>query len=138
MAAPHCPESRDAGPSPVDRAAKLAGIVHLNPAAELFHEKKYGYSISWVPSAATGLSWWQRLRFIRARRRLALDELGRRTVELIDGRRSIEQIARALSSERSIDLDDARTGLLAFLTGLMRRNVVQVIAPPTADTGAGR
>lgn len=109
---------------------KLRGIVHLHPNVERMADPQYGYVLSWIGEPPPAQKWWRRIfnGSSPRRRRLVLDEMGRRTVELIDGRRSVREIADTLADDFSMDRGRAREAVILFLSQLMRKNVAQVLA----------
>lgn len=114
----------------MDRARQLAGQVHLHPCVEAVFHPQHGCMLTWLDPEPRRSSLLGRI-FQTGRRRhqLTLDELGRQTIELIDGQRSVEAIARKLASANSGDLDTMRDAVLVFLSALMRRNIVLVTDP---------
>ena len=57
----------------------------------------------------------------------ALNELGAYIWSQIDGRRTVGEIAQAIVSEFDVDLQTARTDLVAFLADLSEVKAVQVV-----------
>jgi len=110
----------------------------LNPAVETLSDPQLGYVLSWKAGAGRTRGWRAWLAGPALRRRLQLDELGRRTVELIDGRRRVGEIAVVLAAERQIAPADMQRAVLSFLARLVRRRIVQIVAGEAAAApGAG-
>lgn len=107
----------------------LQGIVHLHPKVETLFCPQKGCLLSWVNQADPAKqSWWRALLSGSGRRhQLTLDPLGRKTIELIDGRRNVDLIATLLAEEFGLDPDKAKAALIVFLTRLMQKNIVQVV-----------
>jgi hypothetical protein len=128
-AAPVLPE----GVRPVDTATLLPAIPHLHPEVERISDRRYGCLLAWPisqPASARRKTWLGRLFAGPARkRRLVLDDLGRRTVELIDGRRNLATIAAELSHETGHEKRATEAAVLAFVGQLVRRNAAALVAP---------
>jgi hypothetical protein len=123
---------------PVDRAGKLAGIPVLHPKVETRLEKKYGFVLSWMDEPDQKKGFLRRLLSGPGRRhRLVLDPMGRRTVELIDGKRTVAEIASALSSEFGGQQREVEDALFAFLGQLMAKNVICTVDERSSQENHG-
>ncbi|MHC4885318.1 MAG: PqqD family protein [Planctomycetota bacterium] len=107
----------------------LGGIPHLHPNVTTGFTPRHGYTLSWVSEGAgKHLTWWRRLLAGPGRRyHINLDEIGRRTIELIDGERSVREIAAVLAGDFELDQDKATAALIVFLTQLMQKNAIQIV-----------
>ncbi len=127
------PKKKTSKPRPqnaVGITEQLRGIVHLHPGVEMQTDPRHGYVLSWTNAPPPKGNWLSRLFSNPAlrRRRIALDDMGRRTVELIDGRRKIREIADALAAEFGTDRDRARAATIVFIGQLMSKNIVKVVS----------
>jgi hypothetical protein len=131
VAAP--PPALPPGARTVDAATLIRAVPHLHPQVERISDRRHGCLLSWPiarPARRRPPSLLGRLFSAPARkRRLVLDDLGRRTVELIDGRRSLAVIAARLSQETGHTPADMEAAVLAFVSQLVRRNAAALVAP---------
>ncbi len=67
------------------------------------------------------------------RHRLVLDPMGRRTVELIDSKRTVAEIASGLSSEFGGQQREVEDALFTFLGQLMAKNVIRTVTKPGSE-----
>ncbi len=116
-----------AGPVAADLAQLLNGVPYLNPAVETLHDPQRGCALSWKSESGNRRGWRALLMGPVRRRRLELDDLGRRTVELCDGRRRVGEIAAQLAAEHQVELGVMQRATLAFLAELVRRNAAQIV-----------
>ena len=117
------------GARPLDAAALLAGVPHLHPSVECLRDRRRGFVLAWPldPGRPPRATWLGRLLAGPPRRhRLVLDSLGRRTVELIDGRRTLDEIAAVMARETGHGRGEMNQALLAFIGQLARRRVAAV------------
>jgi hypothetical protein len=127
----------DSGPSTlppgarrVDAATLILAIPHLHPQVERIADRRLGCLLSWPIRNPRRPSLLDRIFGTPVRRRrLVLDDLGRRTVELIDGQRSLAVIAALLAQETGHKSADMEAAVLAFVTQLVRRNAAALVAP---------
>ena len=120
------------GARTVDTATLIRAIPHLHPQVERLSDRRHGCLLAWpvAQAARRRPSLLDRLFGTPVRkRRLVLDDLGRRTVELIDGRRSLAVIAARLSQETGHTPADMEAAVLAFVSQLVRRNAAALVAP---------
>lgn len=109
---------------------RFRGVPHLHPEVRTVHEPRHGYVLMWTVPLPEKAGWWRRLLEPNGRRhRLVLDDLGRKTIELMDGKRSLSDISDKLSADLNVGPEDVRPALLAFVTDLMKRNIAAVIEP---------
>jgi len=121
------PAAPPAGPV-VERRSQLAGVPHLNPRVETLYEKKKGFSLSWVNELPRQKNWLKALLIPPPRRhRLMLDNIGKRTIELIDGEHTIAQIAAQLADEFNLPPSETADALVTFIGQLMAKRVVTVV-----------
>ncbi len=130
------PASPPEGARQVSREELLAGVPTLHPAVEMMFNKRHGFHLSWANPTPPGKrrAWFPWMRPTQ-RHRLALDAMGRRTVELMDGRSPLKQIAAQLAGESGHKTDDMEKALLAFVTQLVKRNAVQLVAAGLCASG---
>jgi hypothetical protein len=57
---------------------------------------------------------------------LILDEVGRRTVELIDGKKDLNTIADTIALEFHFDKEAAAAALIAFVIILQKKNIILI------------
>ena len=130
---PASPPALPPGARTVDTATLVRAIPHLHPNVERISDRRHGCLLAWPvaqPARRRPPSLLGRLFGNPARRRrLVLDDLGRRTVELIDGRRSLAVIAAQLSQETGHTPADMEPAVLAFVGQLVRRNAAALVAP---------
>jgi len=130
---PASPPALPPGARTVDTATLIRAIPHLHPQVERISDRRHGCLLAWPvaqPARRRPPSLLGRLFGTPARRRrLVLDDLGRRTVELIDGRRSLAVIAAQLSQETGHTPADMEVAVLAFVSQLVRRNAAALVAP---------
>lgn len=113
------------------RGELVRSVPELPPVVERVTDRRFGCLLQWELSEgqqqAPRHGWFPKLFYrMRGRRhRLVLDDMGRQTVELIDGSRSIRQIARELCTRNNYaDQTKMEDAVLAFMTLLARRNAV--------------
>jgi hypothetical protein len=75
------------------------------------------------PPRAFPASWF---RLSLPEKRFALDDLGTEVFGLIDGRRSVRQIAEAFATRHGVNRREAQLSVAAFLRLLMQRGLVAV------------
>lgn len=120
----------------VDRATILSSVPALHPCVELVAEKRYGCTLQWelTPEQMNPPRHARRLpKFFvnpsRPRRHtLILDDMGRRTVELIDGSRTIADISATLAGSVGCDAKAMQDAVISFVSQLARRNAVTLAA----------
>ena len=116
----------------IPRKALLRAVPALHPAVERISDKRYGCLLQWKLSAAQRVrpkhSWFPSFVFKRADRvhKLVLDDMGRRLVELIDGHRSIEEIAKEMCKQTGHQQKPMEEAVIAFLAQLVRRNAASI------------
>jgi len=128
------PPSIPQGAVRLRRSELVSAVPELHPDVERITDPRYGCLLEWKLSEEQmerpAHSWFPRLVFraVRNRRhRLVLDDMGRRTVELIDGRRSIAKIAATLCEKTQYpDVTKMEDAVLAFVTHLVRRNAASL------------
>lgn len=131
-AAPMVPE----GYQPVARATILSSVPALHPSVERVADKRYGCTLQWelTPEQLAASRRGRRLSrlFFNPSRprlhKLVLDDMGRRTVELIDGNRTVADIASEMAASVGCDRKQMEEAVLAFASQLARRNAV-TLAP---------
>ncbi|MBQ6247389.1 MAG: PqqD family peptide modification chaperone, partial [Kiritimatiellae bacterium] len=113
----------------------LASVPALHPNVERIVEKRYGCTLQWdlseEQSKRPKRSWFPKFFFNPNRKRrhkLVLDDMGRRTVELIDGKRTVADIAAEMAKQVGCDKKAMQEAILTFVAQLARRNVV-TLAP---------
>ena len=119
----------------IDKKTVLASVPALHPNVERIVEKRYGCTLQWdlseEQSKRPRRSWFPKFFFNPNRKRrhkLVLDDMGRRTVELIDGRRTVAEIADEMAKQGGCDRKAMEEAVLSFVAQLGRRNVV-TLAP---------
>ncbi len=135
----------EAPPSPlppgavrVRRADLVRAVPALHPDVELVANPRYGCLLEWKLSEEQmrrpAHSWFPEFVFraVRNRRhRVVLDDMGRQTVELINGRRTIAEIASSLCARTHYpDASKMEDAVLAFVTHLVRRNAASLGKTP--------
>lgn len=126
----------------VDRATVLASVPALHPSVERVAEKRYGCTLQWdlTPEQMAPPRSARRIPRIflnpsRPRRhKLILDDMGRRTVELIDGSHTVADIAATLARQVGCDTKAMEDAVIAFISQLARRNAV-TLAPLAGARG---
>ena len=123
------------GYAAIDRKTILASVPALHPQVERVAEKRYGCTLQWELSAeqlkAPKRSWFPKMFFNPARKRkhkLVLDDMGRRTVELINGKNTVSEISDTLAAQVGCDKKAMQDAVLTFIAQLARRNAV-TLAP---------
>ena len=127
------PPALPPGTQPVEPAVLLRGVPQLNPLVTRISDRRYGCLLSWpvtLPQAKQRKTAIGRL-FAgpQRRRRLVLDDIGRRTIELIDGQRPLTEIASVLARETGHDRQAMEQAVLTFIGQLVRRNAASLAAP---------
>ncbi len=119
----------------IDKKTVLASVPALHPNVERIAEKRYGCTLQWdlseEQSKRPRRSWFPKFFFNPNRKRrhkLVLDDMGRRTVELIDGRRTVADIADEMAKQVGCEKKAMQEAILTFVAQLARRNVV-TLAP---------
>ncbi len=119
----------------IDKKTVLASVPALHPNVERIAEKRYGCTLQWdlseEQSKRPRRSWFPKFFFNPNRKRrhkLVLDDMGRRTVELIDGRRTVADIADEMAKQVGCENKAMQEAILTFVAQLARRNVV-TLAP---------
>ena len=119
----------------IDKKTVLASVPELHPNVERIVEKRYGCTLQWdlseEQSKRPRRSWFPAFFFNPNRKRrhkLVLDDMGRRTVELIDGKRSVAEIACEMAKQVGCDNKAMEEAILTFVAQLARRNVL-TLAP---------
>ena len=119
----------------IDKKTVLASVPALHPNVERIVEKRYGCTLQWdlseEQSKRPKRSWFPKFFFNPNRKRrhkLVLDDMGRRTVELIDGKRTVADIAAEMAKQVGCDKKAMQEAILTFVAQLARRNVV-TLAP---------
>ncbi len=119
----------------IDKKTVLASVPALHPNVERIAEKRYGCTLQWdlseEQSKRPKRSWFPKFFFNPNRKRrhkLVLDDMGRRTVELIDGRRTVADIADEMAKQVGCEKKAMKEAILTFVAQLARRNVV-TLAP---------
>ena len=119
----------------IDKKTVLASVPALHPNVERIVEKRYGCTLQWdlskEQSKRPRRSWFPKFFFNPNRKRrhkLVLDDMGRRTVELIDGKRTVAEIAGEMAKQVGCDKKAMEEAVLSFVAQLGRRNVV-TLAP---------
>jgi hypothetical protein len=69
-------------------------------------------------------------------RRVELDELGTAVVDLLDGRRSVDDVVRQFCARFRLNPREAELSVTAFLSSLHRRRAIGMRAGPAAAAGA--
>ena len=117
----------------IDKKTVLASVPALHPDVDRIVEKRYGCTLQWdlseEQSKRPRRSWFPKFFFNPNRRRrhkLVLDDMGRRTVELIDGRRTVADIAAEMAKQVGCDRKSMEEAVLSFVAQLARRNVVSL------------
>ena len=133
-AAPKMPAIPD-GYQAIDRKTLLASVPALHPQVERIVEKRYGCTLQWDLSEEQlkrpKKSWFPKFFFNPSRKRrhkLVLDDMGRRTIELLDGHSTVAEIAATLAEQTRCDRKAMEDAVLAFFAQLARRNAV-TLAP---------
>lgn len=115
----------------IDKKTLLASVPMLHPQVERIAEKRYGCTLQWDLSEAQHEapknSWFPKFFFNKNRKRrhkLVLDDMGRRTVELINGQNTVADIANTLATQIGCDKKAMQDAVLAFISQLARRNAV--------------
>ena len=119
----------------IDKKTVLASVPALHPSVERIVEKRYGCTLQWdlseEQSKRPTRSWFPNFFFNPTRKRrhkLVLDEMGRRTIELVDGKRTVAEIAGEMASQTGCGKKAMEEAVLAFVAQLARRNAV-TLAP---------
>ena len=119
----------------IGRKTLLASIPALHPNVERIVEKRYGCTLQWdlseEQSKKPKRSWFPKFFFNPNRKRrhkLVLDDMGRRTVELIDGKRTVADISKEMAKQIGCSQKPMEDAVLAFIAQLARRNVI-TLAP---------
>ncbi len=119
----------------LDRKTVLASVPALHPNVERIVEKRYGCTLQWDLSEEQlkrpRRSWFPKFFFNPSRKRrhkLVLDDMGRRTVELLDGHRTVAEVSDELARQVGCERKAMEDAVLAFVAQLARRNAV-TLAP---------
>ncbi len=119
----------------LDRKTVLASVPALHPEVERVVDRRYGCTLQWDLSEnqlkRPRRSWFPNFFFSPSRKRrhkLVLDDMGRRTIELLDGHRTVGEIAAGLAAQVGCDRRAMEDAVLAFISQLARRNAV-TLAP---------
>lgn len=117
----------------LDRAKLLKYVPALHPGVRRVVNRRYGPMLEWElsggQSAPPKKSFFPRFFYKQGRtHKIALDEFGRRIVEIIDGKASIAEIATKAGKDQPYTEEQFQNAVLAFLGELVRRNVV-TLAP---------
>ncbi len=117
----------------IDKKTLLASVPALHPNVERIAEKRYGCTLQWdlseEQSKRPKRSWFPKFFFNPNRKRrhkLVLDDMGRRTVELIDGKRTVADIATDMAKQIGCDKKAMEEAILTFIAQLTRRNVISL------------
>ena len=117
----------------IDKKTLLDSVPALHPNVERIAEKRYGCTLQWDLSVEQSKrpkrSWFPKFFFNPNRKRrhkLVLDDMGRRTVELIDGKRTVADIATDMTKQIGCDKKAMEEALLTFIAQLARRNVISL------------
>lgn len=106
----------------------LYGVPLLHPVVECRFDPFVGYTLCWRLQGNPNANWFIKLISRAGRRcRIQLDDFGRRSVELMDGKRTVREIAVMLAQENETEPVKTEAALLVFVTLLMRKNIVQVV-----------
>lgn len=121
----------------VSRTALLNAIPTLHPNVERVREKRLGCYLRWDLSEAQHkrprFNFFPKFFFNLTRNRqhkLVLDDMGRRTVELMDGCNTVADIAYQLSRQVGCDKKAMENAVIAFISQLARRNAAQLAMRP--------
>ena len=115
----------------ISRAKLIHCVPEIHPQVERISDKRYGCLLEWDLSeqqlTPPKKSFFPKYFFkINRRHRLVLDDFGRRTVELTDGKRTISEIAEILRKNTSYTQEQMEDALLAFYGQLVRRNAASL------------
>jgi hypothetical protein len=103
----------------------LNGIVHMHPSVKRIKHPHHGFSLKWNNPENKQKKLFRS--FSRNRDRiLQLDEVGRRTIELIDDKNDVRTIANTVGEEFKFDNDKATAAMITFLTMLQKKNIIQI------------
>jgi len=103
----------------------LNGIVHMHPSVKRIKHPHHGFSLKWNNPENRQKKVFRPLSKNRDRI-LQLDEVGRRTIELIDGKKNVRTIANTIGDEFKFDNDKATAAMITFLTMLQKKNIIQI------------
>lgn len=125
----------------IDRATILSSVPALHPSVERVAEKRYGCTLQWdlTPEQMAPPRSARRIPKVflnpsRPRRhKLVLDDMGRRTVELIDGSRTVADISATLAGQVGCAVSAMEDAVIAFISQLARRNAVTLAPRATPE-----
>lgn len=115
----------------VETAQMLDGIVFMHPSVERIKHPIHGFALRWVDQMQMQKKkkWWNNwIPHLKKREHiLKLDELGLRTVELIDGKNDLKTIAQTIAHEFSMDEEQTTAALITFIIMLQRKNIIRFV-----------
>ncbi len=108
----------------------LNAVVIMHPSVKRIKHPKHGFCLRWAnqEKKCQKERWWNFfLPSLRKRNHiLILDEVGRRTIELFDGKKDLNKIADILAGEFHFDEEEAKAALIAFTMMLRNKNIIQI------------
>lgn len=115
----------------INRAKLISCIPEIHPEVRRISDKRYGCLLEWDLSDAQRVapkkSFFPKFFFTQKKsHRLVLDDLGRRTVDLTNGQRSISEIAAELQRGTTFSQKQLEDAVLSFVGQLIRRNVASL------------
>lgn len=116
------------------KAKLLSYIPELHPSVRRVSDKRFGCLLEWELSegqrTAPKKSFFPKYFFRQQRtHRLVLDDFGRRTIELVNGKRSLFEIASKLRENTSYTQEQLENAIIDFFGQLVSRNAI-TLAPP--------
>ena len=119
----------------LSRRESLAAVPVLNPDAVCLTEDGHTRLVlrPTRPQQTGRWAWVKRLQPPRLERRFVLDAAGAEVLDLIDGRRTVEQIIQAFGARHKLPRETADYGVTTFLRTLLQRNLAAVVLPTTAQ-----
>jgi hypothetical protein len=113
-------------PAP-DRQRALRGIPVILPG--ITSEEREGERMVYIPRQAYARGLMRKL--LKAPPpepgRVLLDDLGNTVWDLIDGKRTVKEIAERFAREKQLHPREAEASVIAFLQMLMKRNIIGIM-----------
>ena len=114
----------------VETSVILNAIVIMHSSVKRIKHPQHGFCLRWAnqEKKSNKKRWWNY--FVPSLRNrnhiLLLDEVGRRTVELIDGKKDLNTIADTIALEFHFDKEAAAAALIAFVIMLQKKNIILI------------
>ena len=112
----------------------LAAVPHVAPGVVAKRDRTGGLQIRReLPDRPGWRDWLARRAGLRRAARVDLDERGSRFWNLIDGRRSLAEIAARIEQDLAIGRRESRDSAVAFTKALMLRHLIALELPQGAE-----